>query len=161
MPVEDLSLLPFAERGTRARELVDEEVRRPFDMAQGPMLRAKLLRLAAEDQLLVITLHRLAADPWSLGILHREWSALYLTDIQGHAPTLPELPMTCSDFARRQRRQLEDRLLDTPLDYWKQKLGGKLPITELPGERSRPPVQTYRARDEAFRHAGFTSRGVE
>ncbi len=144
VPLEDLTQLPEAERGAHARKLAGAEARQPFKPGR-PLLRAKVLRLAPDDHLLIFTLHRIAGDAQSLRILHREWTTLYAACIRGEPSPLPELPMSWFEFARRQRRHLEDKTGEEHLAWWKQQLSGKLPALDLPLDHSRPSIQTFRA----------------
>ncbi len=134
VPVVDLSALPDADR--EARRLAFEEGRRPFDLARGPLLRALLLRLGPEEQRLVLVLHHIVADGWSLGVLARETSAL----LRGEA--LPELALQYADYADWQRRWPAERL-DRLLAWWTGRLAGLTPL-ELPTDRPRPAARSFR-----------------
>ncbi|TCP59321.1 amino acid adenylation domain-containing protein [Tumebacillus sp. BK434] len=112
------------------------EARRPFDLARGPLVRAALARAGEEEYLLLLTLHHIVADGWSLGVLIKELAALYSGE------SLPALPVQYADFAEWQRGQLQAEALAGGLRYWKEQLGGELPLLQLPTDRPRPPVQT-------------------
>ena len=133
----DLASHPAAER--EAERLVAEEVRRPFDLARGSLLRALLLRLGTADHLLVLTLHHAVTDGWSQGILLRELAALYNAD----AAELPALPIQYADFAVWQRRRADGAGLAAELDHWRERLAGT-PVLELPADRPRPAAWTFR-----------------
>jgi amino acid adenylation domain-containing protein/FkbM family methyltransferase len=144
LPSEDLSELPEAERDTRVRRLADEEARRPFNLAHGPLLRAKLLRLGDEDHVALVTMHHIVSDGWSMGVLVREVSALYEAFAAGMPSPLPELRIQYADYASWQRRWMQGDVLEDQLAYWKIQLAGKPETLQLPTDRPRPPVQTYK-----------------
>ena len=106
-------------------------------------MRATLLKLAAEEQVLLLNMHHSAFDGWSFGVFARELSTLYKAFVQGQESPLPELPIQYADFAVWQREWLRGEVLQTQLEYWKIKLRGNLPVLELPADHRRPAVQTY------------------
>ncbi|HEV7518894.1 MAG TPA: amino acid adenylation domain-containing protein, partial [Thermoanaerobaculia bacterium] len=118
------------------------EARRPFDLARGPLLRAALLRTGADEHVLLLNLHHIAADAWSLGILLRELAALYAAFSRGAASPLPELPVQYADYAAWQREWMQGERLASQLTYWKSQLAG-LPALELPTDRQRPAEQSW------------------
>jgi amino acid adenylation domain-containing protein len=142
LPLTDLQDLPPDERDAEARRLSIEEGRRSFDLAHDPLLRARLLRLAADEHVLLLTSHHIVSDGWSLGVFLRELAALYESFIGGKPSPLPELSIQYGDFVVWQRDSLPDELLQSDLDYWKRQLGGDLPVQELPFDHPRPPIQT-------------------
>jgi hypothetical protein len=144
LPVEDLSGLEEADREAAVRRRAGEEARRPFDLAAGPLFRAALLRLGAEEHVLLLSMHHIVSDGWSMGVLYRELSALYEAYREGGESPLPELPVQYADYAVWQREQLEGEVLDRQLSYWRERLAGAPELLELPTDRPRPPVQTYR-----------------
>ncbi|HLM55240.1 MAG TPA: amino acid adenylation domain-containing protein [Pyrinomonadaceae bacterium] len=141
--VEDLSALPEAERESEAVRLTTEEARRPFDLARGPLLRARLLRLGDDEHVLLFTMHHIVSDGWSMGVLVREIGAIYSAYARGAESPLPELPIQYADFALWQRDWLQGAALAEQLAYWREHLGGELPVLQLPTDHARPPVQTY------------------
>jgi len=143
LPGVDLSALPASEREITAQQLATEEAQRPFRLSRGPLLRVKLLKLDATDHVLLLTLHHIVADGWSLGVLMRELSTLYTTFTQSEPASLPELPIQYTDFARWQRWWLQGEVLDSQVAYWRQQLKD-VPILDLPCDRPRPPEQSYR-----------------
>lgn len=143
IPIIDLSELTTDTRATVARELAAQEARRPFNLRADPMFRALLIRLNEEEHVLMFTLHHIACDGWSLGILHREIGVLYRGYSEGEASPLAELPLQYADFAHWQRNWLHSKDLTQQLAYWKQQLTGVAPL-ELPTDRPRPPVLSYR-----------------
>jgi aspartate racemase len=141
LPVLDLRGLPEAEREAAAMRAVREEVRRPFDLARGPLLRMRIVRLADDDHVLVVTMHHIIADGWSIALFIREALALYYALSTGAPVVLPEPPIQYADFVQWQRRHLEGPALPAQLRYWKEKLAD-LPILELPTDRPRPAVRS-------------------
>jgi len=139
----DLYEHPAPEREIRAQELAAEEAQRPFDLTQGPLIRSTLLRLGEADHVLLLTIHHIAFDGWSLSVLARELAALYKAFCAGHPQPLPELFIQYSDYAHWQRQWLQGDVLQTQLAYWKRQLAG-VPVLDLPTDRPRPPVQTFR-----------------
>ena len=140
----DLSHLSAAEREVRARELAKEEATRPFDLAQGPVIRAQLLRLSEHEHILLLTTHHIVSDAWSAGILFRELGALYDAFASGQESPLSPLAIQYADFAEWQRQWLQGEVLAEQLDYWRKKLDGIRGALELPTDRSRPAVATGR-----------------
>jgi acyl-CoA synthetase (AMP-forming)/AMP-acid ligase II/acyl carrier protein len=143
MSLVDLYELPAPEREIRAQELATEEAQRPFDLTQGPLMRATLLRLGKEDHVLLLTIHHIAFDGWSLSVLARELAALYEAFCAGRPQPLPDLPVQYADYTHWQRQWLQGDVLQTQLSYWKQQLAG-VRVLDLPTDRPRPPVQTFR-----------------
>ncbi|HEX2076802.1 MAG TPA: condensation domain-containing protein, partial [Longimicrobium sp.] len=144
LPVEDLSGLGEAEREAQVKRRATEEARRPFDLSAGPLFRAALLRLGEEDHVLLLSMHHIVSDGWSMGVLFRELSALYEAYREGRESPLRELGVQYADYAVWQREQLEGEALDRQLAYWRERLAGAPELLELPADRPRPPVQTYR-----------------
>jgi amino acid adenylation domain-containing protein len=157
LPLVDLSALPAVERAAEARQLAGEEVRRPFDLRRGPLLRATLLRLVRAEQVLLLGMHHIVSDGWSMGVLVREITALYAAAVAGSPPPLPELPIQYADYAVWQRQRLQGEVLEAQLAYWRRRLAGVPGVLELPADRPRPAVPTYRGgRLEAVLDAGLT-----
>jgi amino acid adenylation domain-containing protein len=143
VPVLDLTGLPESEREAEARRLADEESRRPFDLARGPLFRVSLLRLGKEDHVGLLNIHHAVFDGWSLGVFLREAALLYASFAAGEPAALPELPVQYLDFAHWQRNWLKSGLMEDQLAYWKKQLGGPLPVLELPTDRPRPAARTF------------------
>jgi amino acid adenylation domain-containing protein len=144
LPVEDLSALGETDREAAVRRRAGEEAARPFDLAAGPLFRAALLRLGAEEHVLLLSMHHIVSDGWSMGVLFRELSALYGAYREGGESPLPELAVQYADHAVWQREQLAGEVLDRQLAYWKERLAGAPELLELPTDHPRPAVQTYR-----------------
>jgi amino acid adenylation domain-containing protein len=144
LPAEDLSALDAARRDAAVRERAAEDAARPFDLAAGPLFRAQLLRLTDDDHVLLLNMHHVVTDAWSLGVLFRELSALYEAFREGRASPLPALAVQYADYAVWEREQLRGAALEQHLAYWRARLAGAPALLELPSDHSRPPVATYR-----------------
>ncbi|HSF41148.1 MAG TPA: amino acid adenylation domain-containing protein [Thermoanaerobaculia bacterium] len=144
LPLLDLGALPAPLRAIEARRVANEESLRPFDLARGPLVRCALLVLGERRHLLVLAMHHIVADAWSMGVLLRELGELYGASVAGRPATLAELPLQYLDFARWQRQWLTSEILAARLDYWRQQLGGELPPLDLPTDRPRPKVLGHR-----------------
>jgi amino acid adenylation domain-containing protein len=143
VPLSDLTSLPPPERVREAERLATEEVRRPFDLERGPVLRVRVLRLGEVEHQLLVTQHHIVTDGWSIAVLVEEVLALYLAFAAGEASPLPEPSFQYADFAHGQREWLQGEVLERRLGYWRQRLAGAPPALELPTDRPRPAVQTY------------------
>ncbi|MUG92221.1 amino acid adenylation domain-containing protein [Scytonema sp. UIC 10036] len=150
LPVMDLRTLPESEKEFSAQRLATQEAVRPFDLATDLLVRAKLLQLAEAEHVLLLTMHHIVSDGWSMGVLVRELATLYSTFCTGHSSTLPELPIQYADFAVWQRQWLQGEVLKSQLAYWKQQLDGAPTFLELPGDRPRPAVQTFRGAHQSL-----------
>ncbi|MHC5767665.1 MAG: amino acid adenylation domain-containing protein [Nostoc sp.] len=137
LAVEDLRSLPEEEHLQEAQRLATEFAQQPFDLSAQSLLRAKILQLSEKNYHLIITLHHIIADGWSIGILIKEIAVLYETLSTGKLPALPELPIQYRDFVNWQRKWLDFERIQSLLTYWKQKLQGELPVLNLPTDRPR------------------------
>ena len=146
----DVSGLDESARTETVGRLAAEEAKSPFELSQELPLRMTLLRLGEREQVLLLTMHHIAADGWSLGLLARELSALYEAYQDGLVSPLPELPVQYSDFARWQREWLQSEVLEEQLDYWRRQLGGAPDSLELPTDWPRPQIQGWRAGTVSF-----------
>ncbi|MFL5542922.1 MAG: amino acid adenylation domain-containing protein, partial [Longimicrobiaceae bacterium] len=144
LAVDDLSPLEEAEREAEVRRRATADAVRPFDLAAGPLFRAALLRLDSEDHVLLLCMHHIVGDGWSLEVLFRELSALYEAFRDGRESPLPGLPVQYADYAVWQREQLRGEVLEGELAYWRQRLAGAPALLELPTDHPRPAAQTYR-----------------
>ncbi|HEY6349974.1 MAG TPA: amino acid adenylation domain-containing protein [Candidatus Angelobacter sp.] len=142
--LDDLSQLPQSARKEEAQRLIGNEARAPFDLQHGPLLRARLLRLDVEDHLLLLTMHHIVSDGWSLDIFVREVAAFYEATLGGKAPVFGTLPIQYIDYALWQREQLQGDALEAGLQYWKRQLAGAIPPLQLPTDHPRPRIQGYR-----------------
>ncbi|MEI2579470.1 non-ribosomal peptide synthase/polyketide synthase [Scytonema sp. PRP1] len=146
LPVVDLQNLPDPTK--QVEQLVAEEACKPFDLANGSVLRVKLWQVAQDEYVLAFAIHHIAADGWSLGVFISELSAYYRAIATGNPIMLPELPIQYADFAVWQRQWLINEVLERQLSYWKQQLAGAPPLLELPTDRPRPAIQTFRGGTE-------------
>ncbi len=142
LPETDLSAMPEGQREVKTKQLANEEASRPFDLVTGPLLRATLLRLAPEDHVLLLTMHHIISDGWSMGILYRELSVLYEAFSKGTPSPLPELPIQYADFAVWQREWLQGKKLQEQLMFWKEQLRD-ITTLQLPTDHQRSAVQTF------------------
>ncbi|ASS75362.1 hypothetical protein CIG75_10410 [Tumebacillus algifaecis] len=142
-----------AEKLTReeATGAVNAEASTPFDLSRGPLFRARLFQLAAEEHLLVLTMHHIIADGWSQGILYEELAAWYTFFTQKTAARPPAMAVQYADFSAWQRAWLSGERLDGQLSYWKEKLGGTLPVAQLPSDRPRPSQPSQRGKLKTYR----------
>ena len=143
LPLTDFSGLPPEEREYKARLFIEEEAATPFDLADGPLWRAKLLRLGEHDHILMTTMHHIICDGWSMGVIQREVSALYAAFAEGRPSPLPPLPIQYADYAVWQRRYLAGEALQRQAAYWKKALAGAPAFLTLPADRPRPAQQDY------------------
>ncbi|MCS7894340.1 non-ribosomal peptide synthase/polyketide synthase [Pseudomonas aeruginosa] len=141
---EDCSGLPEAEQEARLREEAQRESLQPFDLCEGPLLRVRLIRLGEERHVLLLTLHHIVSDGWSMNVLIEEFSRFYSAYATGAEPGLPALPIQYADYALWQRSWLEAGEQERQLEYWRGKLGERHPVLELPTDHPRPAVPSYR-----------------
>ena len=139
----DLTGLPEAEQRDQVRRLAADAARRPFDLEKGPLLRPDLLRLEDTDHVLVLTMHHMISDGWSMGVMIREIRSLYESFSAGTPSPLPELDIQYADFALWQREWMKGPEPAAQIDYWTKRLAGAPPVLNLPLDRPRPPRQTH------------------
>ncbi|MGH8773116.1 MAG: condensation domain-containing protein, partial [Burkholderiales bacterium] len=143
LSVIDLASLAPSSREAEALRLAHEEAAKPFSLSCGPVFRAHLVKLAADDHVLTINLHHIVSDNWSMVVLYRELGALYDEYTTGGESQLAELSIQYADYALWQRERLKGRVLDEQLTYWKAQLKGAPALLELPIDRPRPQTQKY------------------
>ncbi|MCX5202719.1 condensation domain-containing protein [Streptomyces sp. NBC_00237] len=141
--LNDLAALPWAQAEERAHALAVEDAGTPFDLGTAPLLRARLIRTAADDHLLVLVFHHIAADGWSLSVLWQEFSAVYRAAVCGRPSDLPELPVQYADFADWQHQHLTGTALREQLAHWRERLGHKNP-SSFPTDHPRPALWSGR-----------------
>ncbi|HEX8115912.1 MAG TPA: amino acid adenylation domain-containing protein, partial [Pyrinomonadaceae bacterium] len=151
LTVIDLHDRPESERAAAVEEYGRDEARHVFDLTQPPLLRVKLLRLAPEEHVLLLTMHHIISDGWSTGVLIREMSALYDAFTSGKPSPLSELRIQYADFTVWQREQLQGDALEEQLTYWKGQLGDAPPVLELPTDRPRPAIVSPRGAKHSLR----------
>jgi amino acid adenylation domain-containing protein len=160
LTVIDLTELPATEREARAQQLAQAEAQTPFELSTGPLIRVRLLRLAATDQIVLFTLHHIVSDGWSMGVLVNEVAALYTAYVKNQPSPLPELPIQYADFAHWQRQWLSGDVLQQQLDYWTEQLSGSPTLLTLPTDRPRPIVQSHRGATLSFEVSAPTTAGL-
>ncbi|MCH8619393.1 non-ribosomal peptide synthetase [Undibacterium sp. TS12] len=146
----DLRALPHSEREAKAAWLVQDEAQTSFDLENGPLLRAGLIHMDDAEQILMLTLHHIVSDGWSMNILVRELSECYLAHINDVVPVLPVLPVQYGDFSYWQRHWLQGDVLRSQLNYWTEQLRGAPPVLTLPTDFPRPATQQYRGITHEF-----------
>ena len=151
LPVIDLRHLPESEREPEARRLIAEEARHPFDLSTGPLLRALLLQLGEADNVVLLNMHHIVYDAWSISIFMREMTTFYQAFSARIQATLPELPIQYADFAIWQRERFQAAALESSLLYWKRHLHGAPQSMDLSSDRPRPASQTLSGAHESFR----------
>lgn len=138
------------DRDAKAQRVLEMEAQRSFDLTEGPLFRFTLLRLGEREHILLVVLHHIVSDGWSMNVLVREVTALYAADVEGRAAELPSLPIQYADYALWQREWLKGPVFDQQLAYWRQRLGAESKVLRLPTDRPRPAVQSYRGARHAF-----------
>ncbi|HEX8921444.1 MAG TPA: amino acid adenylation domain-containing protein, partial [Pyrinomonadaceae bacterium] len=161
MPLIDLSELPQTEREAKALSLATEEAERAFDLSRGPLLRASLLRLSAEEHIVLFTMHHIISDGWSISVLIREVAALYEAFTNGQASPLPDLSIQYADYAAWQREWLQGEVLEQQLSYWRGHLEGAPPVLELPTDHPRPAILSYRGAQETINLSAHLSEQLK
>src|ERR1044072_2710649 len=141
--VVDLSQSPDDEREAEALRLSKVETESPFDLMRGPLIRGALMRLRADEHVLIVTMHHIVSDGWSQGVFKNELGALYRARVMGQPSPLSELPIQYADFSEWQREWLSGAVLDRQLNYWRDRLAGA-PFVELPADKARPAAMSYR-----------------
>ncbi|WP_095047698.1 non-ribosomal peptide synthetase [Pseudomonas sp. Irchel s3h9] len=150
LPITDLSALPETQRWPLAQQHMMAEAAQAFDLENGPLLSLRLLRLAEQEHVLLLTLHHIIADGWSMNILIDEFMRTYDALVAGREPSLPALTVHYRDFALWQRSWLEAGERERQLDYWRTQLGDEHPLLELPTDRAYPAQSSHQgARLEA------------
>jgi amino acid adenylation domain-containing protein len=156
----DLSTLGEEEKREEAKRLVQEDAERPFDLVKGPLLRAKLLRLGARQHVVIVNMHHIVSDGWSMGVLTRELGTLYSAYVENRPSPLEELSIQYADYALWQRGWLEREVLGEQVSYWKERLEGAPAALDLPSDRVRPTVQSFRGATLSFGLSEEVSRGL-
>jgi amino acid adenylation domain-containing protein len=160
LPVTDLQSLPPEPRRREVDRLLDEETRQLFDLERGPLVRAGLLRLGREEHVLELHFHHIAIDGWSIEVAFREIRQLYEAHSRGWTAVLPDLPLQIADYAVWQRRQLAGSALAEQIGDWTRHLAGAPPLLEVPADRPRPAVQSFRGGSVPFQLGERLSSGL-
>ncbi|MEG4503173.1 amino acid adenylation domain-containing protein [Microcoleus sp. F6_B4] len=161
LPVIDLQGLSEQKQSEEVKRLVTNEAQKPFELSKSPLLRVTILRQSKESYVLLVTMHHIISDGWSMGIFISELSALYRSFLLEVPSSLPKLPFQYADFAVWQRQWLSGKVLETQLNYWKETLLGAPALLELPTDRSRPPVQSYRGSSQKFQVSSELTKKIQ
>jgi amino acid adenylation domain-containing protein/FkbM family methyltransferase len=156
----ETDLRGYANRDAELARRLGEQAQQSFDLANGPLLRAELLRLGADDYVLLLGMHHIISDGWSTAVLMRELADLYAAFARGLPSPLPPLALQYADFAVWQRDVQQDQGMRTQLAHWRQRLAGVPAVLELPSDRPRPAAQGHRGATHLFRFAPEVSRGI-
>jgi len=143
LPIVDISNLEVSNQPQEIRQIVMEECLNPFDLEQGPLVRAKFIVDSSKRYIFIINMHHIISDGWSLGILAKDIGLFYDAFAHGKTLDIPDLPLQYTDFACWQNKVLRDGTFDSQKNYWVEKLGGELPILDLPTDHPRPVIMTY------------------
>jgi FkbM family methyltransferase len=146
----DLRALSEPERERAWLRVVRDDGRRPFDLSRAPLFRASVVHWSDADHRLLLTIHHIAADEWSMELIQQEVLQLYEAFTHARRPSLPELPIQYADFACWQRDWLQGPVLEQEITYWEKELAGARLVLDLPTDKPRPPVQTFRGATEGF-----------
>ncbi len=164
LPLADLRALPAGRREAELAALAAAEAARPFDLATGPLLRVTLAAIAErgrdDEHAVLLTMHHIAADAWSMGVLVGELVRLYAAFRAGRPSPLPELPVQYGDFAAWQRGRLSGEALEAELGHWRAALAGAPTVIELPADRPRPALWTTRGGSRSFALPAAAAAGV-
>src|SRR5216684_5690091 len=148
VPILNLADLPESEREPEALRIASEEGKKPFDLTRGPLLRTALLQLSRDQYILVLAIHHIITDGWSISILFRELAHCYEAYASGREPELPELPIQYVEYAQWQREYITGEVLAKQVQYWKNKLAGAQTILDLPTDRPRPTTHSWHGATE-------------
>jgi len=146
----DISSLPAQEREREWARVVREEGRKPFDLSHAPLFRGTMVHASPQEHRLLLTIHHIVADEWSMELIHQEVTQLYEAFRRGRASALPDLPIQYADFACWQREWSQGDVLQQEISYWKTELAGAPPVLDLVTDRPRPAVQSFRGATEFF-----------
>ena len=146
----DLSEFDDGAREAEIERLAIAESLRPFDLSAAPFMRVMLVRMSKEEHVLLLTMHHIISDAWSTGILIRELVTLYMAYSEGRTSPLAKLPVQYADYAAWQREWLSGAELERQLDYWRKELSGTPPVINLPADRPRPEIRSYRGGNYSF-----------
>ncbi|MGD9488077.1 MAG: amino acid adenylation domain-containing protein [Calditrichaceae bacterium] len=144
LPEIDLSGIDKKEIHSRVNEVILSETEKPFDLQTGPLIRALLLKLSVDETIVILTVHHIVSDGWSMGVIISEIKALYPAYCLNKPVSLPELPVQYADYAVWQRKWFRGKVLEQQITYWKNQLKDVPPLIELPTDRPRPASRTYR-----------------
>src|SRR3984893_16583625 len=150
VPIIDLTETPEEERESEALRLASEEGKKPFDLRQGPLLRTLLVRLGPETWILVLVMHHIISDGWSISCLFRDLTKCYAAFLENKDPELSELPIEYTDYAQWQREDMSGEALSKEVEHWKNTLAGAQTALELATDHPRPALQTWHGATKAI-----------
>jgi len=150
MPLVDRRDVAHEARDAALQELIARDEGQPFDLARGSVLRTSLVQFDAEEHTLIVTIHHIVADGWSIALISREVASLYRARLTGDAHGLPELPVQFADYSAWQRSGMTGKTLEDLLAYWTQRLAGDLPVLALSTDHPRPATQTFSGASQRF-----------
>ncbi|NVJ03794.1 amino acid adenylation domain-containing protein [Myxococcus sp. AM001] len=157
----DLRHLPAEARDTEVSRITAEQAQRPIDLLTGPLLQGTLLRVGEQDHHLLLTVHHIVSDGWSVGVLMRELRTLYGDFAAGRPSSLLELPIRYADFAAWQRKWMPGQSQERLLPYWRKRLAGAPTLLALPTDRPRPQVQRFKGTRRTFHLTGETTLAID
>nr|QEO73861.1 condensation domain-containing protein [uncultured bacterium] len=161
VPIIDLTAFEGTDQEQEVRRLATIETRKPFDLTTGPLVRLTVLRLAENEHVLMLTMHHIVSDGWSMGVLMRELTVLYDAFSRRELSPLTELPIQYADYAVWQREWLQGEVLEQQMKYWREQLQGAPPVLELPTDHPRPAVQSFRGAMSYRRLSGELLHEIE
>lgn len=150
IPLIDLRHLPLNERRKKALAMVADEGKQPFDLTCGPLLRAQVLQLDADEYILNLCMHHITSDAWSVEVFFKELFLSYKAFVKNKPSPLPNLPVQYADYAVWQRQWLQGEELERQISYWREKLNGLPALLPLPTDHPRPAIQTFRGATTTF-----------
>ncbi|MCB0164083.1 MAG: amino acid adenylation domain-containing protein [Anaerolineae bacterium] len=159
--MEDLQGISMAEQAQQVKALVEKERQQPFDLKQAPLLRAKLVALSPQENILLLNMHHIISDGWSMSVFNHELSTLYAAYLKGESNPLPELTIQYADFAVWQRQWLQGEVLEQQLAYWQKQLGDNPPRLQLPTDHNRPTLSTFQGQRRYLHLPGSTLEALK
>ncbi|PMB52380.1 non-ribosomal peptide synthetase [Fischerella thermalis CCMEE 5201] len=160
LSILDISELPANQQQAEVKQLASQEAQQPFDISSDHLLRVKLLRLGEQEHIVLLTMHHIVSDGWSIGVLVQELVTLYQAFCNGQPSPLPELPTQYVDFAAWQRQWLQTEVLETQISYWRKQLENAPKVLELPTDQPRPAIQTFRGATYSFKLSKELSKAL-
>ena len=148
LPITDLTGLPQDERKREAEALAKQEASQPFDLLRGPLIRGRLVKVSEAEHVFLLTMHHIVSDGWSIGVMIREVGSLYDSYSKGEESKLEEMEIQYGDFAVWQREYLRGEVMERQMGYWRRQLEGAPTVLEMPVDRVRGRVQSYRGGSE-------------
>ncbi|MEH2135788.1 non-ribosomal peptide synthetase [Nostoc sp.] len=161
LAIQDYQNLDEYPQSSTIQNFIDVHVQEPFDLNTGPLFKAKLLQIKEQKYVLLINMHHIVSDGWSMGVFVREFRQAYTAFVQNQTPSLALLPIQYSDYANWQRNWLQGEVLETQINYWKHQLQDAPPLLELPTDYPRPALQSYRGARYLYSLTPELSAGIK